>query len=220
MLGKPALPSPYRSFLTTPNPSLTVTKQHEPNLVVPTATDDIGTEFSLTAEQAALLQDVEVQTEAVAERQRQITAKIQISYPVEQVWQVLTDYEALADFIPNLSQSRLLQHPTGGIRLEQVGSQRFLRLNFSARVVLDLEENFPYEINFNMVEGDLKAFIGSWQLKPDAISGTRTNLYYTVRVWPKRTMPVTILERRLSSDLRLNLLAIRQRADELFSANA
>lgn len=219
LLGKLALPSLYRSFLTTPNPNLTVTKQHEPNLVVPTATDDVGAEL-MTAEQAALLQDVEVQTEAVAERQRQITAKIQISYPVEQVWQVLTDYEALADFIPNLSQSRLLQHPTGGIRLEQVGSQRFLRLNFSARVVLDLEENYPHEINFNMVEGDLKAFIGSWQLKPDVISGNGTNLYYTVRVWPKRTMPVTIIERRLSSDLRLNLLAIRQRVDELFSANA
>lgn len=195
-----------------------MTKQYEPNLVVPT-TDDIGAEL-MTAEQAALLQDVEVQTQAVADRQRQITAKIQISYPVEQVWQVLTDYEALADFIPNLSQSRLLQHPAGGIRLEQVGSQRFLRLNFSARVVLDLEENFPHEINFNMVEGDLKAFIGSWQLKPDAISGNGTNLYYTVRVWPKRTMPVTIIERRLSSDLRVNLLAIRQRVDELFSPDA
>ena len=198
-----------------------MTKQHKPNLVdFSTATDDISAELSLTAEQAALLQDVEVQTEAVAERQRQITAKIQISNPVEQVWQVLTDYEALADFIPNLTQSRLLQHPTGGIRLEQVGSQRFLRLNFSARVVLDLEENFPHEINFNMVEGDLKAFIGSWQLKPDTISGNGTNLYYTVRVWPKRTMPVAIIERRLSSDLRLNLLAIRQRVGELFSANA
>jgi len=205
--------------LTTPTPNLTVTKQHNPNLKLdfPAAIDDIGAEVSLTAKEAALLQDVEVQTQAVAERQRQITAKIQIPHSVEQVWKVLTDYESLADFIPNLAQSRLLKHPTGGIRLEQVGSQRFLRLNFSARVVLDLEENFPHEINFNMVEGDLKAFIGSWQLKPDSISGkSGTNLYYTVRVWPKRTMPVAVIERRLGSDLRLNLLAIRQRVDELF----
>lgn len=196
-----------------------MTKQHESNLELdfPTATDDIGTEVSLTAKEVALLQDVEVQTEAVGERQRQITAKIQIPHPAEQVWQVLTNYQALANFIPNLTQSRLLKHPTGGIRLEQVGSQRFLRLNFSARVVLDLEENFPDEINFNMVEGDLKAFVGSWQLKPYSISGkSGTSLRYTVRVWPKRTMPVAVIEHRLSSDLRLNLLAIRQRVDELF----
>lgn len=192
-------------------------KQHDPNLqLVPAATDQIDAQSSLIASNA-VLQDVKVQTEAVAERQRQITAKIQISHPVEQVWQVLTNYESLADFIPNLAQSRLLDHPKGGIRLEQVGSQRFLRLNFSARVVLDLDEKFPYEINFNMVEGDLKAFFGSWQLKPYSLSGeSGTNLYYTVRVWPKRTMPVAIIERRLASDLQLNLLAIRQRVDELF----
>jgi hypothetical protein len=29
-------------------------------------------------------------------------------------------------------------------------------------------------------------------------------------------MPVAIIERRLASDLQLNLLAIRQRVDELF----
>ncbi len=198
-----------------------MTKQHESNVELdfPTTNDDIRTEISFTAKEAALLQDVEVQTETVAERQRQITAKIQIPHSVEQVWQVLTDYEALADFIPNLAQSTLLQHPKGGIRLEQVGSQRFLRLNFSARVVLDLEENFPDEINFHMVEGDLKAYFGSWQLKPYSIPSNGTNLYYTVRVWPKRTMPVAIIERRLSSDLRLNLLAIRQRVEEVFGTN-
>lgn len=194
-------------------------KQHDPNLQLdfPVATDDIDAKSSLIASNVALLQDVKVQTEAVAERQRQITAKIQIPHPVEQVWQVLTNYESLADFIPNLAQSRLLAHPQGGIRLEQIGSQRFLRLNFSARVVLDLDENFPNEINFNMVEGDLKAFFGSWQLKPYSLDDqSGTNLYYTVRVWPKRTMPVAIIERRLASDLQLNLLAIRQRVEELF----
>ncbi len=194
-----------------------MTKQHEPNLELnlSAVTNDIAAASSSVA---TLSQDVEIQTEPVAERQRQITAKIQISHPVEQVWQVLTDYEALADFIPNLAQSRLLKHPTGGIRLEQVGSQRFLRLNFSARVVLDLEEKFPHEINFQMVEGDLKAFFGNWRLEPASVSGKNgTILYYSVRVWPKRTMPVAIIESRLSSDLRLNLLAIRQRTKDLFA---
>lgn len=195
-------------------------KQHDPNLQLdfPVPANDIDPESSLIASNLALLQDVKVQTEVVAERQRQITAKIQIPHPVEQVWQVLTNYESLADFIPNLAQSRLLDHPSGGIRLEQVGSQRFLRLNFSARVVLDLDEKFPHEINFNMVEGDLKAFFGSWQLKPYSLPDqSGTDLYYTVRVWPKRTMPVSIIERRLASDLQLNLLAIRQRVEKLFS---
>jgi ribosome-associated toxin RatA of RatAB toxin-antitoxin module len=166
---------------------------------------------------SAQLQAVEVEAEAVEGRKRKISAKIYIPRPVEQVWQVLTDYEALADFIPNLGKSDRLEHPQGGIRLEQVGTQRLLRFNFSARVVLDLEEIFLQEIRFHMVEGDFNAYEGSWRLEPQTTANqSGTNLSYTVLVWPKRTMPVVILERRLQHDLRLNLSAIRQRVETLF----
>jgi ribosome-associated toxin RatA of RatAB toxin-antitoxin module len=160
------------------------------------------------------LKAVAVQIEKITDRQRQITAKIQIPQPMIKVWEVLTNYEALADFIPNLAQSRLLEHPNGGIRLEQIGSQRFLRMNFSARVVLDLEEHFPKEITFQMVEGDFKDFSGRWCLESYSLGQeTGTNLCYTVKVWPKLTMPVGIIERHLAKDLQLNLLAIYQRLE-------
>ncbi|BCL39305.1 SRPBCC family protein [Nostoc sp. MS1] len=166
------------------------------------------------------LPSVEVQVEKIADRQRQITARVQIPQPVEQVWKVLTNYEALADFIPNLAKSRLLEHPQGGIRLEQVGSQRLLNFNFCARVVLDLEEYFPKEINFQMVEGDFKGFSGNWCLQPYTLGNSiGTELCYTIQVWPKLTMPITIIERRLSNDLRSNLLAIYQRVEHLANQN-
>ncbi|MBD2162897.1 SRPBCC family protein [Calothrix membranacea FACHB-236] len=159
---------------------------------------------------------VDIQIEKIAERQRQITAKIQIPQPIEKIWKVLTDYEALVDFIPNLAKSRRLEHPEGGIRLEQVGSQRLLNFNFCARVVLDLEEYFPKEINFRMVEGDFKGFSGSWRLEPYPCGDVMgTNLCYTIEVWPKLTMPVTIIENRLSKDLQSNLLAVYQRVQQL-----
>ncbi|MBW4614890.1 MAG: cyclase [Desmonostoc vinosum HA7617-LM4] len=159
---------------------------------------------------------VEIKIEKIADRQRQISAKIHIPQPVERIWQVLTDYESLVDFIPNLAKSRLLAHPNGGIRLEQIGSQRLLNINFCARVVLDLEECFPKAINFCMVEGDFKGFSGSWNLEPYYLGECMgTNLCYTIKVWPKLTMPVAIIENRLSKDLQSNLLAIHQRVEEL-----
>ncbi|MBN3962028.1 SRPBCC family protein [Nostoc sp. NMS8] len=168
-----------------------------------------------------LLTQVEIQIEKIAERQRQISAKVQIPHPVEQIWKVLTNYEALPDFLPNLAKSCLIEHPNGGIRLEQVGSQRLLNFNFCARVVLDLEEYFPKAINFRMVEGDFKGFSGSWCLEPYSFGEyIGTNLSYTIQVWPKLTMPVGIIENRLSKDLRLNLLAIHQRVEELASKEA
>jgi ribosome-associated toxin RatA of RatAB toxin-antitoxin module len=184
-----------------------------------TAGEDITLEDFSTANLGDL-PAVAVQIEKIAERQRQITANVQIPHPVEQIWKVLTDYEALVDFIPSLAKSRLLEHPNGGIRLEQIGSQRLLNFNFCARVVLDLEEYFPKAINFQMVEGDFKGFSGSWYLEPYSLSEhVGTNLCYTIQIWPKRTMPVGIIERRLSNDLRLNLLAIHQRVERLANQN-
>lgn len=192
-----------------------MTKQHDPHLINFPTINDIDTETNSSTESEAF-QQVEVHAEVVADRQRQITAKIQIPHPIESTWKVLTDYESLSQFIPNLAKSCRLKHPKGGIRLEQVGTQRLLRFNFSARVVLDLEEKFLNEISFTMVEGDFKAFAGRWQLDPYGLSEQNfTNLCYTVRVWPKLTMPVAIIERRLCSDIRFNLLAIRQRVEEL-----
>jgi ribosome-associated toxin RatA of RatAB toxin-antitoxin module len=188
------------------------------NLDFESFSDDTNLGGDFTADIVALAAKVEVQIQKIAERQRQISAKVQIPQPVERIWKVLTDYEALPDFLPNLAKSRLIEHPNGGIRLEQVGSQRLLNFNFSARVVLDLEEYFPKEINFRMIEGDFKGFSGSWCLEPCCLGEyVGTNLCYTIQVWPKLTMPVRIIENRLIKDLRLNLVAIHQRVEDLAS---
>jgi ribosome-associated toxin RatA of RatAB toxin-antitoxin module len=162
--------------------------------------------------------DVEITTDWAEGRERQISAVIRIPYSVEQVWQILTDYDHLADFVPNLAKSQRVQHPEGGIRIEQIGTQALLKFKFCARVVLDMVEQFPYQLDFQMVEGDFKSFTGSWKLQPITFADRSlgTQLSYTVQVLPLRTMPVGLIERRLKSGLVINLSAIRRRADELF----
>lgn len=165
----------------------------------------------------ALLNAVDIETTKLGGRKRQIRAALRLPYTVEQIWQVLTDYDSLADFIPNLVKSQRIDRPEGGIRLEQVGMQKALMIDFSARVVLDMEEDFPQEIRFEMVEGDFKAFSGAWVLEPLANHrDPQTRLSYTVRILPKLTMPVIAIERRIRSDLPLNLVAIQQRLQRLF----
>jgi ribosome-associated toxin RatA of RatAB toxin-antitoxin module len=165
----------------------------------------------------SILSNVEIQVQKIEKRQRQIEAKIQLPYPVEQVWQVLTDYEALSEFIPNLEMSQRVEHPDGGIRVEQIGAQTALKMKFSARVVLDMEENFPESLNFDMVEGDFNEFEGQWCLSCcNQSNQPQTELTYRIKVWPKRTMPIVVVENRLAKDLPINLLAIRERLDTLY----
>lgn len=49
-------------------------------------------------------QRVECKIETVAWRKRHISASVEVAANAECVWRVLTDYERLADFIPNLAK--------------------------------------------------------------------------------------------------------------------
>ncbi|MGD1898756.1 MAG: SRPBCC family protein [Phormidesmis sp.] len=166
---------------------------------------------SLQASDAAT---VNISTEKQTSRERLIQASVVIPQPIEQVWQVITDYERLADFIPSLTSSKLVKNSEGRIRLEQVGAQCFLKIKFCARVVLDMTENFPNKVSFCMKEGDFKQFEGAWYLEP-ATDNHGTLLSYSLRVKPPLAMPATLIERHLCHNLTQNLMAIHKRTLEL-----
>lgn len=157
---------------------------------------------------------VEISTEKRPARERHILASVTIPQPIEQVWQVITDYENLADFVPNLTSSKLIPNPEGRIRLEQIGSQCFLKFKFCARVVVDMAESFPHELGFAMKEGDFKQFEGAWKLQPTE-NAQSTQLSYALSVKPPRAMPAGLIERHLCHNITTNMLAIRQRVLEL-----
>lgn len=158
---------------------------------------------------------VALKSEKLGGRQRRIVATIQIPRRLEAVWQILTDYDSLASFIPNLVTSQRLSHPEGGIRLEQIGAQCFLNIQFCARVVLDMYERFPHELGFQMVEGDFKLFEGCWRLERiEEGEHLSTQLAYELLVKPPLAMPVGLIEKHICTNLTENLMAIHQRAVE------
>lgn len=167
---------------------------------------------------SAIIQALEI--EKLEGRKRRIIIKIQIPYSLEQVWQILTDYEAFMEFMPSLVESKRLEHPTGGIRLQQVRSKNFMGMKFSGRSVFDIKENFPHEIHYQLIEGDMKALNGYWRLEPWNLSESKvgTNLIYDFIVLPKPIFPMALLERILSHDLPLNMIAISKRLEEVFGS--
>lgn len=161
---------------------------------------------------------LEIATEKLEGRYRRILASIAVPCSVEHLWQVLTDYDNLADFIPNLTLSRQIGASDSGTLLEQVGAQCFLNIQFCARVVLNMVEQFPHRLGFTMVEGDFRSFEGAWQLEPSSESENLTRLVYELTLCPPRAVPVMLIERHLRRDLTQNLQAIRQRAIAVASA--
>ncbi|TKY60472.1 hypothetical protein E2542_SST17571 [Spatholobus suberectus] len=167
--------------------------------------------------------EVQCEVQVVSWRERRVKAQISINADIESVWNALTDYEHLADFIPNLVWSGRIPCPyPGRIWLEQRGFQRSMYWHIEARVVLDLQEfinsAWDRELHFSMVDGDFKKFEGKWSVK----SGTRsssTNLSYEVNVIPRFNFPAIFLERIITSDLPVNLRALACRVERNISGN-
>ncbi|CAL9094829.1 unnamed protein product [Musa acuminata var. zebrina] len=168
-------------------------------------------------------EEVHCEVDVVSWRERRVRAWILVSADVESVWSVLTDYERLADFVPNLVYSGRIPCPhKGRIWLEQRGLQRALYWHIEARVVLDLQE-FPNsangsELHFSMVDGDFSKFEGKWTVKAGPRSSMAT-LSYEVTVVPRFNFPAIFLERIIGSDLPVNLRAVACRAERNFEEN-
>ena len=168
-----------------------------------------------------MLQDVKIKTEQVEGQQCRVCARIDIPYSLEQVWQVLTDYETYDEFIPNLIHNRLLNRSTDKIILEQVRLKSFMGMKFYARTVIGIEEKLPNKIHYQLIEGDFKDLSGCYQLEPWVLTNSQTGikLYHNFLVWPKRMQPVKLVEDVLRNDEPMNLLAIHQRVEKLFGGN-
>ena len=138
---------------------------------------------------------------------RRLAAQLALPLGPEAVWAVLTDYERLPDFIPNLERSSLVERRGDVVVLEQVGSQRFVGLRFTASVRLQLQERREQGVlDFEMLAGDFRRFQGTWTVQGDSEKGVR--LRYELTVQACVGMPIGLIEQRLQEDLASNLRAV------------
>ena len=154
---------------------------------------------------------IEQEIERLPEATRRLAAQLVLPLESETVWSVLTDYDHLTDFIPNLVSSKVLSRDDTVVVLEQQGAQRFAGLRFTATVTLELRERrADGMLDFRMVSGDFRRFEGAWILCADPKGGVR--LRYEVMIQARRGMPIGLIEQRLKEDLSANLRAVAQEA--------
>ncbi|KAJ4825584.1 hypothetical protein Tsubulata_006521 [Turnera subulata] len=176
-----------------------------------------------------------LETMTKGKNSRRIRSKISINASLDAVWKILTDYEKLADFIPGLAVSKLIEKKDNFARLYQIGQQNLLfGLKFNAKAVLDCYEKElqslasvkKRDIEFKMTEGDFQFFEGKWSIEQSCkpISedsnlsvgeGCETTLSYLVDVKPKLWLPVHLVEGRICNEIKTNLSCIRDEAQKL-----
>lgn len=185
------------------------------------------------------LAGIEIEIQKLGNNCRRIRSKVSIGASLQTLWNILTDYERLADFIPGLAVSQLLDKRDNFARLFQIGQQNLaFGLKFNAKGVVDCYEkdleSLPSgrkrDIEFKMIEGDFQVFEGKWSIEecstgrleqsgPVASQDSRTTLSYVVDVKPKMWLPVRLVEGRLCREIKMNLSCIREEAQKASCRN-
>ena len=143
---------------------------------------------------------------------RRLAAKLRTSIKPVTLWEVLTDYEELSRFIPNLSSSEIISRKENKVQLKQVGTQKLIGMQFSAQVQIELiEAKESGNLEFHMLKGDFRRFEGAWRISP--LSDKEGScLLYELTVQGCLGMPVGLIEQRLREDLSVNLLSVEKEA--------
>ena len=125
---------------------------------------------------------------------RRLAAQLTTYASFESLWSVLTDYDRLNLYIPNLLSSKKIFQKENNVHLKQVGAQDFLGMKFSAEVTINLfEEKDLGLLKFNLIKGDFRKFEGSWKIQ--SIRNTSKNsLIYDLTVQGCQWMPIGMIE--------------------------
>ena len=157
-------------------------------------------------------QTIEQTMEKLSGGSRRLAAQLTTSASFDSLWNVLTDYDRLSLYIPNLLSSKKIYQKNNNVHLKQVGAQDFFGMKFSAEVTIDLFEDKELGLlTFNLIKGDFRKFEGSWKIQ--SIKNTLKNsLIYELTVQGCQWMPIGMIEKRLKKDLSENLIAVDRQA--------
>jgi ribosome-associated toxin RatA of RatAB toxin-antitoxin module len=113
----------------------------------------------------------------------EITATGFVRATQRQAWNVLTDYDRLHEFVPDLQSSTLLSRDGRVAVVEQHSHAVFLFLSQSVHLVVRITEQPDSIIDVSLIDGDMKSYSAHWELMPateEGVPGTRVNFAGTM----------------------------------------
>jgi carbon monoxide dehydrogenase subunit G len=110
-----------------------------------------------------------------------IVAYVDVPADASLVWTVLTDYNRLADFIPDMHTSRVVSKPGEVPHVYQKGDKTWLLLGVPLEMVFRMDEQPNSRIRFRLVSGNIKKMFGEWQIVQ---KGNLTRINYRAHMEP------------------------------------
>jgi carbon monoxide dehydrogenase subunit G len=126
-----------------------------------------------------------------------VRATFEVSQPAATAFAVLTDYEAIPRFMPNISSSVVLERAGVRALVEQEAVSRLMMFSRRVHLVLDIEEGANTLTFADRCRRSFVRYEGAWRL---AEQNGRTLLTYDLTAQPTFDVPEFVLKRVLKRD--------------------
>ena len=143
----------------------------------------------LAALPAAWAQRVDVDSNGQGEAIT-IQASADVQADPRTVWDVITDYDHLARFIPFMRSSRVVQRDADRLIVEQAGELGIVFFKQSVEVRLAVVETAPKRVVARAIGGNIKEMEGLYTV--EQLPSGYTRLSYSGRVLPDFAVPPVI----------------------------
>ena len=143
----------------------------------------------------------------------EVTAKMTVNADVARSWKVLTDYNRLAEFVPNLSHSQVSSSEGNERVVTQNGFAKFLFIRQNIDLVLHVTEQPMQAIDIRLVSGNMREYQARWELQSlqaqQAGDDGHTRISYAGIIAPDFYVPTLFGAALMKSDLRNMLNAVK-----------
>jgi len=135
------------------------------------------------------------------------------------VWRILTDYEHMNEFVPDLNSCRVLSRNGNEVIIEQLGTARFLFMSKSIHLIVRATEQAMTSIDIALVSGDMKHYESHWELIPVPETGG-TRVVYSGRLVPNFYVPGILGAKIIRGDIERMMGSVLARLDSKREAPA
>ncbi|MRW85098.1 cyclase/dehydrase [Pseudoduganella sp. FT26W] len=135
-----------------------------------------------------------------------------VAAPLPKVWRILTGYDRMAEFVPDMESSKVLSRNGGEVIIEQFGVARFLFMAKTIHLIVRAVEQPMSSIEISLISGDMKHYEARWELVPVPETGG-TKIIYHGKLMPNFYVPSLLGAKMVRGDIEKMMNAVLARLD-------
>lgn len=150
--------------------------------------------------------------DADAQHMYEVDATAMVAAPLTRVWRVLTGYERMSEFVPDLESCKVLSRNGNEVIIEQFGVARFLFMSKAIHLIVRATEQPMSSIDISLISGDMKHYESRWELIPVPETGG-TKIVYSGKLAPNFYVPGVLGSNMIRNNIQHMMAAVVARIE-------